>query len=237
MSGDVYQTRKKNLLLLVKNSPSRTEFADLIDSGYNNLNQYLAANKPKRIGSQFAEKVNEKLLLPHGWLDTPHDENEIKIIITRMFTTSTDVNIQKNQRNEDLTSSKNQSNLLKIIPLGKILKIVKGENLEVTDNLEVTKNIYAPAEIINPIAYLLKGTGYSKPYRNGYIFICEFSGKPAPGGETLIFTKDEKIYAGEFLYEQDILISIESADGEKINISKNDIDRISPIRAILLPDS
>lgn len=232
---DVYQTRKNNLLLLIKHSPSRQDFAELIGSGYNNLNQYLGQKKPKQIGSRYAEKITSSLKLPHGWLDIPQDESTVKVIMKSFSTTNVDARNQQNQKNDDDASSIHKNNLLKIIPLKNILKISKGENLEVTDYLEETKNIYAPVGIINPIAYLLKGTGYSKPYRNGYTIICEFSGTPVSGEETLVFTKDEKIYAGEFLYEQDILISIDSIDGEKINILKEDIARLAPIKAFLSP--
>jgi len=232
---DVYQTRKNNLLLLIKHSPSRQDFAELIGSGYNNLNQYLGQKKPKQIGSKYAEKITSSLKLPHGWLDVPHDESTVKVIMKSFSTTSADVINQENQKNDDATTSFHKSNLLKIIPLENILKISKGEDLEVTEYLEETKNIYAPSGITNPIAYLLRGTGYSKPYRNGYTIICEFSGSPTSGEEVLIFTKDEKVFAGEFLYEQDILISIESIDGEKINILKDNIARLSPIKAFLSP--
>lgn len=232
---DVYQTRKNNLLLLIKHSPSRQDFAELIGSGYNNLNQYLGQKKPKQIGSRYAEKITSSLKLPHGWLDIPQDESTVKVIMKSFSTTNVDASNQQNQKNDDDASSIHKNNLLKIIPLKNILKISKGENLEVTDYIEETKNIYAPIGIINPIAYLLKGTGYSKPYRNGYTIVCEFSGTPISGEETLVFTKDEKIYAGEFLYEQDILISIDSIDGEKINILKEDIARLAPIKAFLSP--
>lgn len=234
--SDVYQTRKRNLLLLIKYSSSRGDFADLVGSGYNNLNQYLSQKNPKQIGSKFAEKVTTALKLPHGWLDSPQDESTVKVIMKSLSTTGNDVQHQQNQKIDDQAASLNQNNPLKMIPLMNILKISKGENLEVTENIDETKNVYAPPGIVNPIAYLIKGTGYSKPYRNGYTIICEFSGAASSGAETLIFTKDEKIFAGEFLYEQDILIAIDSIDGEKINILKENIARISPIKAFLAPD-
>ena len=77
-------------------------------------------------------------------------------------------------------------------------------------NIEEVKNINLPAGINNPIAYLIRGTGFSKPYRNGYAIVCEFAGIPIPGEEVLIFCKDGSIYAGEFQREEDILISIDS---------------------------
>ncbi|MDQ9037660.1 hypothetical protein RFH07_13735 [Acinetobacter seifertii] len=234
--SDVYQTRKRNLLLLIKYSSSRSDFADLIGSGYNNLNQYLSQKNPKPIGSKYAEKITNALKLPYGWLDSPQDENTVKVIMKAHNTSGYDASTQNNQKNVDDLSSANQNNPLKMIPLMNILKISKGENLEVTENIDETKNVYAPPGIVNPIAYLIKGTGYSKPYRNGYTIICEFSGTASSGAETLIFTKDDKIFAGEFLYEQDILIAIDSIDGEKINILKENIARISPIKAFLAPD-
>ncbi len=115
------------------------------------------------------------------------------------------------------------------------VKDVKGEKLEVNDNIEEIKNIHIPAGINNPIAYLIKGTGFSKPYKNGYAVICEFTGTPVAGEEVLIFCKDGKIYAGEFLFEQDILVSIESVDGDKENILKENISRTSPVKMFISP--
>lgn len=235
MLTTVYETRKNNLFLMIKFYENRRVFAEKINIEYNLLNQYLGKKNPKNIGDKLALKITEAHHLQSGWLDHPHDELTIKNIVESQLTTISVAQIQSNQKKSTNHPSIDQSDQLRMVALTNILKMSKGEDLEVNSNIQEVKNISIPNGLKNPVAYIIKGLGFSKPYRNGYVIVTEFTGKPIPGEEVLIFCKDGKIYAGEYLFEQDILISIDSVTGEKENILKEDIARISPIILFISP--
>ena len=235
MQMTVYETRKNNLLKLLEFYESRRAFCEKLGVEYNHLNQYLGKNSKKNIGDKFAEKVTEAHKLPLGWMDHPQDEMTIRNVVDSEGATKTVVKRPQKRDKSTNHPSIDQNDVIRLISLKNILKMSKGEKLEVNDNIEEIKNIHIPAGINNPIAYLIKGTGFSKPYKNGYAVICEFTGTPVAGEEVLIFCKDGKIYAGEFLFEQDILVSIESVDGDKENILKENISRTSPVKMFISP--
>lgn len=235
MVTTVYETRKNNLLLMISFYKSRREFAEKIGIEYNLLNQYLSQKKPKNIGDKLAAKITNAHLLPTGWLDHPQDNLTIKEIIKSQEATSVDAPLSRTQVISSNHPSNIESDQLRMIRLSNILKMTKGEELEVSANTQEIKNIPMPPGLSNPVAYVIKGLGYSKPYKNGYVIICEYTGEPVPGEEVLIFCKDRKIYAGEFLFQQDILIAIDSVTGNIENIAKADIARISPIKYFISP--
>lgn len=235
MQMTVYETRRNNLLAMLSFYESRKAFCEKLGIEYNHLNQYLGKKSQKNIGDKFAAKVTEAHQLPLGWLDHPQDSLTIKNIVQSQQTTSNVALDQQNQNKPENHPSIDVKDGLRIVGLSTILKMSTGEDLEVSSNTEEIKNIHIPAGISNPIAYLIKGLGFAKPYKNGYVIVCEYTGEAIPGEEVLIFCKDGKIYAGEYLFEQDILITIDSVDGKRDSILKSDIARISPIKMFISP--
>lgn len=231
----VYDIRKNNLLTMLEFYETRRDFCEKLGIEYNHLNQYLGKKSKKNIGDRFAEKVTDAHGLPLGWLDHSHDRLTIKNIIESNQTTSFVAPEQQSKNKSTNHPSIDQNDVLRLLPLKHIVKMSKGEELAVIDNIEEVKNINIPAGIQNPIAYLIRGTGFTKPYRNGYVMVCEFSGTPISGEETLVFCKDGSIYAGEFQREEDILISIDSVDGMNDRILKENIARISPVKMFISP--
>lgn len=229
----IYEIRKKNVESMIEFSSSRRAFAEKIGIEYNLLNQYMSKRNPKNIGDKLALKITTSHQLPEGWLDHEHDLSAIKNVVNTQVTSANDALITDNLKIVENHPSTNQNYAVKSIPILNFLKTNKGEELEVSQDVKETANVYVPPSIINPIAYQIKGTGYGKPYRNGYVVVCEFQGEPISGEDVLIFCKDGTIYAGEFLYQQDILISINSIDGEKDEILKENIERISPVKLFI----
>lgn len=231
----VYEIRKKNVESMIEFSSSRRAFAEKIGMEYNLLNQYMSKKNPKNIGDKFAFKITEAYQLPEGWLDHEHESNAIKNIVSTHSATITDVINTDNSILSENHPSVDQNFAVKSIPILNFLRMNKGEELEVSKNVEETASVYIPPSIINPIAYQIHGTGFSKPYRNGYVVVCEFQGEPIPGEDVLIFCKNGNIFVGEYLYSQNILISINSIDGSKDEILKEQIERISPVKVFIAP--
>jgi hypothetical protein len=231
----VYEIRKSNLLEILEQFGSRKAFSERLGIEYNLLNQYLGKNSQKNIGDKFAAKVTDSLCVPPAWLDHPQDKLAIKNIIQTILTTDNVAQLSKSTNNVENHPSNDQSNALRMVSLTNILKISKGENLELSANTEEIKNIHVPAGMINPIAYLIKGTGFTKPYRNGYVVVCEYDGQPIAGEEVLIFCKNETIYAGEYLFERDGVVKIESVDGTNESLLKDTIERMSPVKMFISP--
>ena len=230
----VYEIRKINTVQMIEFSGSRRAFAAKIGMEYNLLNQYMSSKNPKNIGDKIAKKITSAHNLPDGWLDHEHDPLAIKNALKSEITTIYDASISKSENIYINHPSTNQNNIVKSIPILNYLIMKRGEKLEVSEDVEETLNVFVPPGIVNPIAYQIKGTGYAKPYRNGCAVICEFSGTPIAGEDLLIFCKDGRIYIGEFLYQQDILIVISSITGENDEILKEDIARISPVKAFIM---
>ncbi len=237
MLTTIYETRKNNVFLMIQCYPSRQDFADKIDIAYNLLNQYLGKKNPKNIGDKLANKITSSHNLSEGWLDHPHDIATIKSIINTQPATNSDVSVEGIPQIEQNHSSIDSGDMSKIITFANQLKIAKGEILEVTNDVKEVKqiNFPIPTSIKNPIAYLIVGSGYTKPYKNGYGIVCEFTGKPVAGEEVLIFCKNDQIFAGEFLFENSGFIDIDSIDGEREQIAFDDIARISPIKYFISP--
>lgn len=237
MLTTIYETRKNNVFFMIEAYPSRQAFADKIDIAYNLLNQYLGKKNPKNIGDKIANKITSSHNLPVGWLDHPHDAATIKSIINAQPATESVALMQNNQQNDQNHSSIDSGDMVKIISFANQLKISKGEILEVTNDVtEVKKiNFPIPPSIKNPIAYQIIGTGYTKPYKNGYAVVCEFTGQPVPGEEVLVFCKDGKIYAGEYLFGNSSIIDIDSIDGDREQIALDDIARLSPVKFFISP--
>lgn len=227
----VYEIRKNNLLEILEQYESRKAFCEKLGIEYNHLNQYLGKKSQKNIGDKFAAKVTEAHKLPIGWLDHPHDKLAIKNIVQSQEATNTVVQLREIENHPSI----DQSNTLKMVSLANILKMSKGEDLEISANTEEVKNIHVPSNMINPIAYLIKGKGFAKPYRNGYVVICEYTGQPIAGEEVLIFCKDGTIFAGEYLFEQQGLIKIDSVDGVIETLDQKDITRTSPVKMFISP--
>ena len=229
----VYEIRKGNVELMINFFGSRRLFAEKIGIEYNLLNQYMSKKNPKNIGEKLALKITSSNELPEGWLDHVQDELAIQNIVNSQMASNLVAENSNNQSFEENHPSNDQPFAVKSIPILNYLIMKKGDDLEVSKDVEETANVYVPPNIINPIAYQIRGTGYSKPYRNGYVIVCEFSGIPVAGEDVLIFCKDGSIFVGEFLYEQDILISINSIAGDNDEILKENISRISPVKVFI----
>ena len=232
----VTEIRKINLEKMLEYT-DRHSFAEKIGVEYNNLNQYLAKKNPKNIGKTLVKRITTSFNLPDAWLDHEHDTDVIRNIVRSSFERKTELVAQdaNNVVNKETHPSNSLLHKDNILLITKILRIFKGEDLEVTNALKQTKAVYGPDFVENPVAYQISGTGYAKPYRDGHILICEDSGEPVPGEDALIFTHDNKVYAGEFLFSTNTMNEIISIDGSRDSILKDNISKISPIAAMLPP--
>jgi len=77
---DVYDQRLNNLRWLIQTHGSQRQLADLVDTNQSYISQIIskvhANGRARNVGNDFARKIEEKLSLPHGWMDSPHSENE-----------------------------------------------------------------------------------------------------------------------------------------------------------------
>lgn len=73
---DVSEIRLQNLQSLARQYGSQRKLADAVDTSpayiSQILNKILANGRPRSIGNDFARKIEQKLALSHGWMDTPH---------------------------------------------------------------------------------------------------------------------------------------------------------------------
>jgi hypothetical protein len=66
------EIRRKNLRELVRKADSGAAFAKQADIAPSLLSQILSQNPTRNIGDKLARKIEERLRLPSGWLDSNH---------------------------------------------------------------------------------------------------------------------------------------------------------------------
>ncbi|MFA9202755.1 MAG: helix-turn-helix domain-containing protein, partial [Flavobacteriales bacterium] len=81
---DVYDQRFNNLKRLIKIHGSQRKLADLVETNPSYISQILtkveANGRPRTVGNDFARKIEEKLGLQHGWMDSSHDQQETALL-------------------------------------------------------------------------------------------------------------------------------------------------------------
>lgn len=74
---DVYDQRFNNLKRLIQTHGSQRKLADLVETNPSYISQILtkvqANGRSRTVGNDFARKIEDKLGLPHGWMDSNHD--------------------------------------------------------------------------------------------------------------------------------------------------------------------
>lgn len=197
MLTDVYETRKNNILLMMKQFPTRKDFVSKIDIDYNLFNQYIGPKSKKNIGDKLALKITESFHLPKGWLDHPQDAATIKSIINSQesFEFSLSDTNQKVELNHTSNLSNNQ---FRMFALRNILKISKGEDLEVTTDLEEKRAVEVPQSIKNPMTYLIKGTVIRSHTETVMLLFVNISANQLPVKMSLYFAKMEKFSLESF---------------------------------------
>lgn len=226
----IYEIRKSNVLQILK-FMKRKELAALMQMDVGLLNQYLREKNPKNFGEITIDKITNALNLPSGYLDHLHDESTFNFMLGQGGATSDDANISQ----ENKMTNNNKENQFRILKVRVGLIISKEKNLEITHHLAENSSVHFPDNIKNPIAFLMTGNTKRLPYKNGWIIICEQNSIPVAGEEALIFTKNEKIYAGEVLFKKDNFIEIEDIFGERESIDKDEIKQILPIKVYVAP--
>ena len=229
----VKEIRKKNTLQLLE-FLERKEFATFVDIEYSLLNQYLSANAPKNIGNNNARKITSAFKVPEGWLDHEHTIAEVfKVAYNSGKATK---NVAENLKNTNLVaepSSVTTENGYRILNIKNSIKIQKGEDLEITELITAKSSIFVSPTISAPIAFEVTGSGYTKPYKVGFIFLCDADKIIESGDDAIFITMQGKIIAGEFLFERDAIMDIETLDNERLSLDRNNIKSIFPIVAFL----
>lgn len=231
----IKQIRKNNVLEMLKYA-ERKDFAAFVKIEYLLLNQYLPSNAPKNIGNNNALKITEAFNLPEGWLDHEHSPGEIKLVMSQSgFATENDANtpvlddIQTN-----ITSDEAQKGY-KLLPITNYINIERGKALDIVEITEPSHFVYMPPNVAWPITFEVKGGGYIKPFKNGYVLLCDKLAKCNPGEDIIIQTNDKKIICGEFLFERDGFIDIETIEGDRLSISSSIAVTKFPVVAFFPP--
>lgn len=81
---DIYEIRKQNLILLMSGFESQKDFAAVVETAPAYLSQITSdkpqsSGKPANVGNPLARKIESKLKLEHGWMDTLHLEDNIEL--------------------------------------------------------------------------------------------------------------------------------------------------------------
>jgi SOS-response transcriptional repressor LexA len=74
---DISQIRFKNMLSLMQRYKKQVEFAEAVDTAPAYISQLLGGYKKRgdtgrKIGDDFARKIEKKMKLPYGWMDADH---------------------------------------------------------------------------------------------------------------------------------------------------------------------
>jgi transcriptional regulator with XRE-family HTH domain len=69
---DTKSIRLENLRQLIEKEPSKSAFAERVDTSAAYLSQIFNTSHPANVGAALARKIEQKLGLPHGWMDSNH---------------------------------------------------------------------------------------------------------------------------------------------------------------------
>ena len=225
----VKEIRKNNTLDLLEYF-ERKDFSILVGIEYTLLNQYLSANAPKNIGNNNAKKITDAFKLPVGWLDNEHTKAEVFRVAYNSGKATK--NVAENLKNTNLVaedSSVDVVNGYRILNIKNSIKINKGENLEISELSNVKHSIFVSPTVASPIAFEITGSGYPKPYKVGFIFLCDAKKILEPGDDAIIITNNAEVILAEFLFERDGIKDMETLDGERLSINTDNIKSIFPI--------
>lgn len=233
---NIYEIRRANVLRIT-NKITRKKLAALIEMEYGLLNQYLREKKPKNFGQDTTLRITKALNLPDGWLDHLQEDTLIDFLFSDSENGASRNVAQKSDShlNNDLAPVNNLINDYKIIKVSIGLLVKKGENLEITSNITETYSVHYPDNLKNPMAFLVIGNGQRKPFKNGWVLICEQNADPVEGEDCLFFTKDKKVFVGEVLFNKDGFVEIEDIFGERDTIKIEEITKISPVKVYVAP--
>nr|WP_314370390.1 hypothetical protein [uncultured Acinetobacter sp.] len=233
---NIFEIRRQNVLRIT-DKITRRKLASLIEMEYGLLNQYLREKKPKNFGQDTTKRITKALNLPDGWLDHYQENNVIEFLFGNSDQQATQFDAKNDDDvvNDDLAPVNNLINGYKIIKVSIGLLVKKGENLDITSNITETYSVHYPDNLKNPMAFLVIGNGQKKPFKNGWVLICEQHGDPIEGEDCLFFTKDKKVYVGEVLFNKDGFIEIEDIFGERDTINLDEITSISPVKVYVAP--
>lgn len=227
----VKEIRKKNTLELLDYF-ERKEFSLLVGIEYSLLNQYLSPNAPKNIGNNNAKKITDAFNVPSGWLDHEHTKSEIFRVAYNSGRATK--NVAENLKNTNLvteTTSVTTENGYRILTIKNSIKIQRGEDLEISELINVKSSIFVSPTVKSPIAFEVTGSGYPKPYKVGFIFLCDSQKIIEPGDDAVFITIDGKIILGEFLFERDDVMDIETIDATRESLDRKKVKNILPIVA------
>jgi|GEM_PF-2283602 len=76
------ETRTKKIRLLVENNGGVVKFSELLDRDQSQISQWISLKSPKKVGEKIAREIEDKLSLPHGYLD--RDDNYLEPINSRI---------------------------------------------------------------------------------------------------------------------------------------------------------
>lgn len=227
----VKEIRKKNTLELLEFF-ERKDFSVLVGIEYTLLNQYLSANAPKNIGNNNAKKITDALNVPEGWLD--HEHTKAEIFRVAYNSGKATKNVADNLKNTNLvadTSSVTTENGYRILNIKNSIKIQRGQNLEISELPTAKSSIFVSPTVQSPIAFEVTGSGYPKPYKTGFVFLCDAKKIIESGDDAVFITIDAEIILGEFLFERDDFMEIETLEGERLSIERKMLKNILPIVA------
>ncbi|WP_180074471.1 hypothetical protein [Acinetobacter sp. YH12116] len=237
----IKEIRRTNVLKMLQHLKEdykidRKSFAEIVDIPYNLLNQYLSDNAKKTIGSKIAEKLTEPFGLDATWLDHIQNDVSIQRVLSNKFNaTQLDATITEEPTSLDPQSYQDDQKSFKILALAKTIYLSRGQDLEINNNVEIHYQVEVPSTMTIPVAFEIKGTGFNKPYKNGYVIICDMALKTTAGEDVILETTDGKVYCGEFLFEKEGFIEIDSVDGQRDSVNKENILRIYPVVAFVTP--
>lgn len=240
MAG-INQIRRVNVLNILKilkddYGIDRNKFAEITGINYNLLNQYLSENAKKNIGNKTATAITKPLDINPEWLDQIRNELEIKLILNNSFGATRNVVDNTNPSTNVEVKTYNLNNTpFTIIPILKTIYIYRGKELKIIDNETIKHAVEAPSGLIDPVAYEITGSGYNRPFKKGFVLICDSGIYPNGGDDTIVKTVDDKIFIGEFVYDRESEIEVETIEGTREIIEKSTIDKISTIVAFLNP--
>ena len=228
MAG-IYEIRRSNTLKILNELKTsyaieRKDFAELAGLPYNLLNQYLSDKRLKNIGDKSASKIAMAIGVDAHWIDQIRNEFDIKYTISKKYnTTNNDAPFEELSVSSPISTYKVDVSSFKLLPIMNTIYLIRGKAVEIIENNSVKYSVQIPSGMVDPIVFEISGSGFKRPYSNGFLILADAGVEPILSEDVLVKTIDNKHVIGEFAYDRNEEIEIRTIEEIPEIIQKSDI--------------
>lgn len=246
---DIHAIRRTNLQKLISQAPSQKAFAESIDTAPAYISQIVskiprASGKSAEVGNNLARKIEEKLGLAKGWMDSPHDNinhasrSAAHFQVTPIINSIQQFDMQGLHECKQFGTTTTIHGVTYVPIVGNATMGADGFFMPVSEDNR-TGDGWVPAYAnVGPYAYGIRGLGdcLYPAIRPGWIPVFDPEKALVPTAFVHVNLKDGRQTIKEFIAIQDGLLHLQAINGNRrITFDVNEVQCIALCVSIVMP--